>query len=130
MRMTTPDPCAPDTTDVPDQQQILATVALLSAVAHPTRLTVLLALSRRGPMSAGALQAHTDVEQTALSHQLRVLREAGLVQADRAGRKKIYRLADHHVSHIVEDAISHARELEATGGALPDKHHARNEDRA
>ena len=85
-------------------------MALFAAIANPTRLTVLVALQRLGPLSAGQLQDKTAVEQTALSHQLRVLRQAGLVAADRQGRKQIYRLADHHVAHIVEDAVSHATE--------------------
>ncbi|MGE0321986.1 MAG: ArsR/SmtB family transcription factor [Polyangiaceae bacterium] len=85
-------------------------VDLLSAMAHPARLRVLLALSRRGPQSAGALAELCGLEQSAASHQLRVLRDARLVAAERDGKRIIYRLADDHVAQIVEDALAHAAE--------------------
>lgn len=95
---------------VPDAAELAATARLLSATAHPARLAVLLALSREGPQSVGDLRRHVDLEQSALSHQLRVLREARLVQGVRRGKQVIYELVDHHVAHIVEDALSHVRE--------------------
>ncbi|MEC9378551.1 MAG: metalloregulator ArsR/SmtB family transcription factor, partial [Candidatus Latescibacterota bacterium] len=61
-------------------------------------------------LSAGELQDLTRTEQSALSHQLRVLRDAGLVRTTRDGRKVIYHLQDEHVAHIVEDALIHATE--------------------
>lgn len=85
-------------------------VDLLSAMAHPARLRVLLALCRRGPQSAGALAELCGLEQSAASHQLRVLRDARLVASEREGKRIIYRLADAHVAQIVEDAVAHAAE--------------------
>ena len=38
------------------------------------------------------------------------IRRARLVTAERQGRRNIYRLADRHVAHIVEDALAHAAE--------------------
>jgi DNA-binding transcriptional ArsR family regulator len=40
-----------------------------------------------------------------------------LVISERRGRRVLYRLADHHVAHIVEDAIAHARESANPGGS-------------
>lgn len=112
--MTTPTegraPCGPPASELPEAEAIEAAAQLLSAVAHPARLAVLLALERMGPKSAGALGRLAGLEQSAMSHQLRVLRDARLIVAEREGRRVIYRLADHHVSHIVEDALSHAQE--------------------
>ena len=85
------------------------TVALFSAIAHPARLTALLELSD-GPRSASELQAAAGLSQTAMSHQLRVLRDAHLVTTARDGRRVVYSLADHHVAHIVHDAVAHASE--------------------
>lgn len=89
-------------------------VAILRAMAHPTRLMVLQALAEHGALPVGQLQKLSGTEQTALSHQLRVLRKADLVQATRSGRRILYDLKDHHVAHIVEDSISHARETANT----------------
>jgi len=47
-----------------------------------------------------------------MSHHLRVLRDARLVRTERRGKHVIYRLHDHHVAHIVEDAISHVIEAD------------------
>lgn len=92
-------------------ETVSATVALFSAIAHPTRLRVLLTLHRRGPTSAGDLQVAVGVEQTAMSHQLRILREAKLVSAKRRGRRVIYDLVDHHIAHIIGDAVAHVTEI-------------------
>jgi ArsR family transcriptional regulator, zinc-responsive transcriptional repressor len=103
-------PCAPTGTQMPTTDRTAKTVALFAAMAHPIRVRVLLALSRLGPLAVGGIQDCLDVEQSALSHQLRVLRDGQLVLGERDGRKVIYRLADHHVGHIVEDAFTHANE--------------------
>ena len=61
-------------------------------------------------MSAGALQEICGIEQSAMSHQLGILKRAHLVTADRAGKQMIYSLADKHVTRIVDDALTHASE--------------------
>ena len=97
--------------DLPPEETVSAAVALFSAIAHPVRLLVLLTLHRHGPTSAGELQAVAGVEQTAMSHQLRILREAKLVSTERRGRRVIYDLVDHHIAHIVGDAVAHVTEI-------------------
>lgn len=101
---------ASDPEPVVTAEAIEATARLLAVAAHPVRLRVLIALDRRGPLSAGELQAIAGVEQSAMSHQLHKLREARLVDAQRRGRRMIYRLHDAHVAHIVRDALLHVTE--------------------
>ena len=60
-------------------------VHLLSCMAHPVRLSVLSRLHDGGPAHVGALCAALEVEQSALSHHLRLLRDARLVVGERAG---------------------------------------------
>jgi DNA-binding transcriptional ArsR family regulator len=100
---------------LPGDAQVQCAVSLLAAMAHPTRLAVLLGLSRLGPQAAGALGELLGIEQSSMSHQLRVLRDAHLVIATRQGRQMIYALADDHVAHIVEDALTHGAELPPRG---------------
>ncbi|GAB4509369.1 MAG: Ni(II)/Co(II)-sensing metalloregulatory transcriptional repressor NmtR [Haliangiales bacterium] len=97
---------------LPTDEQVERTVALFAALANPLRLRLLLVLSRKGAMSAGALQEAVGVEQSAVSHQLAALRRGRLVAVERDGRHMIYHLLDEHVAHIVEDAIKHANERE------------------
>lgn len=87
-------------------------VDLLACMAHPVRLAVLVRLHRSGPANVGTLCAELDVEQSALSHHLRHLRNARLVVGERQGKRVTYRLQDTHVGCIVEDTLQHAAELE------------------
>lgn len=96
--------------ELPSDDHVTPTIALFAALANSLRLKVLIALGRLGPMSAGEIQAIVCAEQSAVSHQLAVLRKGRLVTSERDGRRRIYRLVDHHVSHIVEDALIHANE--------------------
>ena len=64
----------------------------LKILADTTRLGVLQKL-QFGPRSVGALMADLEVEQTLLSHHLRVLRRAKFVIAERSGKQMLYRLA-------------------------------------
>ena len=89
---------------------ISQTASLFSALAHPGRLRILLALTQRAPRSATELAELSGLEQTAASHQLRLLRKVRLISAQRAGRQVLYSLADSHVSHIILDAIAHVQE--------------------
>jgi DNA-binding transcriptional ArsR family regulator len=65
----------------------------LKVLADATRLAAVEALMD-APRHAGELATLLGVEQSLLSHHLRVLREAGLVQAAREGKAVLYRLAD------------------------------------
>jgi len=98
---------------LPGEAELARTIALFKAIAHPSRLLVLITLSRLGPMSAGALQSICGIEQSAMSHQLGGLRHARLVSAKRDGKQIIYSLQDKHVAHVVEDAMLHASEPRA-----------------
>jgi DNA-binding transcriptional ArsR family regulator len=92
-------------------REIERAVAFFAALAHEGRLRALLALSRGCPLSVGALAEACSMEQSAMSHQLRLLKEARLVTAERDGKSVLYSLADHHVAHVVGDAIAHVSEL-------------------
>ena len=94
----------------PEAAPLTRAVALFRALAHEPRLRVLLALGQRGPLSVSVLLEEVSLEQSALSHQLRILREARLVQARREGKSVVYAIEDEHVAHIVEDALGHVVE--------------------
>lgn len=86
------------------------TVALFRAIAHQDRLLVLLALSKNKRLCVGDLTELCGATQSAMSHQLRALREAGLVRTEREGKQIFYMLDDKHVAHIIEDAVAHVAE--------------------
>lgn len=71
-----------------------------------TRVRILTAL-RGGPLCVYHLAEHLDMEQSAISHQLRQLRQAGLVRAKRTGKTVSYALDDEHVSLILDIGLAH-----------------------
>jgi len=70
----------------------ISCAALLKALADETRLTVVRALMN-GERHVGALVDELDIEQSLLSHHLRSLRDAGIVESQRDGKAVLYRLA-------------------------------------
>jgi DNA-binding transcriptional ArsR family regulator len=62
-----------------------------AALAEPTRRSIVEMLGQ-GAMSAGEITARFDVSAPAISQHLKVLREAGLVQVEVSGQRRIYRL--------------------------------------
>ena len=88
-------------------------ISLFQALAHDGRLLVLLSLAREGAQNVGQLQDATGLEQSALSHQLKLLKQARLVTGTRQGQHIIYTLQDDHVVHLVQDALAHAAERPA-----------------
>jgi DNA-binding transcriptional ArsR family regulator len=83
----------------------MALDASLAALADPTRRRLLRLVGER-PRKAGDLAEAFPVSRPAVSKHLRVLREAGLVEAEPRGRARIYRLAPGGISEVrrwVED---------------------------
>lgn len=84
--------------------------ATMHALAAPSRVRILIRL-QRGPCAVTALAADIDMEQSAVSHQLRLLRNLGLVVRHRQGRSIHYALYDDHVSRLLDEAISHTEHV-------------------
>jgi ArsR family transcriptional regulator len=103
---------------VPDGAALEGAVLILKGFADPTRLRIL-ALLRAGEVCVHDIVAALQMTQSAISHQLRLLREARLVLARRAGRHVFYRLADAHVERMLADALLHGAETAAGGDPEP-----------
>ncbi|EST27580.1 ArsR/SmtB family transcription factor [Streptomyces roseochromogenus] len=82
----------------------------LQALATPSRLLILARL-REGSLPATELAAEVGMEQSACSHQLRLLRNLGLVVGTRQGRSVVYSLYDNHVAELLDQAIYHVEHL-------------------
>lgn len=85
-------------------------VALLKGFADPTRLRILLML-RAGEVCVHQIVDALEMTQSAVSHQLRTLRTARLVEFSKRGRHVYYRLADQHVRDVLDDVVSHSQEV-------------------
>ncbi|PKW19254.1 ArsR family transcriptional regulator [Saccharopolyspora spinosa] len=82
----------------------------LQALATPSRLLILSELRQRA-MAVGELAEAVGMEQSAVSHQLRLLRSLGLVVGNRSGRSVVYSLYDNHVAQLLDEAVYHIEHL-------------------
>jgi DNA-binding transcriptional ArsR family regulator len=93
-----------------DAQSAATVAATLQALTAPSRLLILSEL-RQAPCTVSQLTAAIGMEQSAISHQLRLLRTMGLVSTQRNGRSIVYSLYDSHVATLLDEAVYHAEHL-------------------
>ncbi|GAA3131449.1 metalloregulator ArsR/SmtB family transcription factor [Rhodococcus baikonurensis] len=93
-----------------DAESAATVAATLQALATPSRLRMLTRL-RHGACSVGDLVEAVGMEQSAVSHQLRLLRAMGLVTGTRQGRNVVYSLYDNHVAMLLDEAVYHIEHL-------------------
>ncbi len=82
---------------------------LYKAMGDSTRLRILLALANE-EMCVCDLAAFLGVTESAVSHQLRMLRQLYLVSNRREGPILYYRLNDHHIEQLIEIGLDHIKE--------------------
>ena len=83
--------------------------SLFKAMGDPNRLRILWALGH-GEMCVCDLAAHLESSESAVSHQLRLLRQLALVSNRRQWQVLYYRLNDDHVHTLIHMALEHIRE--------------------
>ena len=83
---------------------------LFSTFGDPTRLKIIHALSIKEELCVCDLAVIAGLSVSAVSHQLRLLRDRNVVASRRDGRMVYYRLKDAHVSEIMKTGIEHAQE--------------------
>jgi ArsR family transcriptional regulator, lead/cadmium/zinc/bismuth-responsive transcriptional repressor len=91
----------------PPEDLLALVVEAFGALADPTRARILYALTRR-PLCVRDLAHVVGVSESAVSHQLRLLRDRRLVRPERAGNIIYYALDDHHVAALFREAEYHA----------------------
>ena len=83
---------------------------LFSALSDPTRIKILHALTVTQELCVCDLAALAELSVSAVSHQLRLLRDRDLVRARREGRMVYYSVADDHVGVLMGTGVEHADE--------------------
>jgi ArsR family transcriptional regulator, nickel/cobalt-responsive transcriptional repressor len=101
-----------------DAESAATVAATLQALATPSRLLILTRL-RHGALPVTELAEAIGMEQSAVSHQLRLLRALGLVTGRRAGRSIVYSLYDNHVAQLLDEAVYHIEHLRMGVRDLP-----------
>jgi len=91
------------------EEEILLAAELFKAFSDPTRLRILTTLMK-GEICVCDIAEVLGMTQSAISHQLRYLKNARLIRARREGKTVYYALADSHVMAILACATDHIRE--------------------
>lgn len=96
-------------TAFPAEEDILELSNLFKVFGDPTRIRILYALSAK-ELCVCDIADILGMTQSAISHQLRVLKQASLVKFRRDGKTVYYSLADSHVETILSQGLDHVRE--------------------
>lgn len=92
------------------EKQTLERIAeLFKAFGDPTRVQILSLLTHRELCVNDIAQA-VDLSQSAVSHQLRILKQMHLIKFRRDGKNILYSLADDHVLTILQTGLEHVME--------------------
>jgi ArsR family transcriptional regulator len=96
---------------MPPEQNVRELARFFQAYGDSTRLGILLALGMR-EMCVCDLACLLKMTKSAISHQLRTLRQANLVKFRKEGKIAFYSLADDHVRTTLTHAIDHVGKTE------------------
>ena len=91
---------------MPDEELLYDLADLFKVFSDTTRIKILYALMGRELCVADIAEA-TATSQSAVSHQLRTLKQSHLVKFRRDGRNILYSLADDHVYTMLNQGMSH-----------------------
>lgn len=91
---------------MPDEEMLYDLADLFKVFADTTRIKILYALMEESRCVADIARI-INATQSAVSHQLRILKQAHLVRFQREGKNVIYSLADDHVYTMLAQGLSH-----------------------
>jgi ArsR family transcriptional regulator len=94
---------------MPEEEQLYDLAELFKVFGDTTRIRILWALAE-SPMCVCDIATLLNMKQSAISHQLRVLKQARLVKYRRDGKVVYYSLDDEHVQQIFDQGINHISE--------------------
>lgn len=116
MRTIDAAPGAPDDEKVrlvseqmPDEEELCDLAELFKVFGDSTRIRILFALFQ-SEICVNDLAAALNMTQSAISHQLRILKQARLVKSRREGKSAVYYLADDHVRTVIDQGREHIEE--------------------
>jgi ArsR family transcriptional regulator len=94
---------------MPDEEELYDLAELFKVFGDSTRIRILFALFQ-ADICVNDLAAALNMTQSAISHQLRILKQARLVKSRREGKSAVYYLADEHVRTIIDQGREHIEE--------------------
>lgn len=96
-------------TDLPVDEEIQDLAEFFKVFGDPTRIRILFLL-KQGEFCVHDISTMTEMNQTAISHQLKSLRQARLVKYRKDGKQVFYSLNDSHIEEILAIGLDHLNE--------------------
>ena len=94
---------------IKDEEILFDLADLFKVFSDSTRIRIMNVLFS-GPTSVGEIAEVLDMSQSAISHQLKSLKDNNLVSSKRSGKSMYYELADDHVKTIFMTGLEHIKE--------------------
>ena len=95
--------------DMPDEERLYDLAELFKVFGDSTRIRILYCLFE-SEMCVCDIATLLNMTQSAISHQLSVLKKSKLVKSRRSGKTVFYSLADAHVRAIINQGMEHIQE--------------------
>ena len=95
--------------ETPSQEVLDDLTGVFKVFGDVTRIKILWILFDK-EICVAEIAEKTQMSQSAISHQLRVLKQARLIKARRDGKNTFYSLDDEHVKRIIEQVMIHVNE--------------------
>ena len=95
---------------MPDKEIVEYIADLFKGFADPTRVHILTLLQQNGELCVSEIAEAVELSQSAISHQLRILKQMQLIKLRREGKNILYSLADDHVRTILQMGLEHVME--------------------
>ena len=92
---------------IPPKETMAFIADLFKGFADPTRVHILSLLLAEGELCVTDIAAAVELSQSAISHQLRILKQMDLIKFRREGKNIWYSLADDHVKTILQMGLEH-----------------------
>lgn len=92
-----------------DDTTLIDLADLFKVFADSTRMRIMYRLLA-GKMNVGDIAQALEMSQSAISHQLKYLKEVNLVKSKRDGKSMLYYLSDDHVKTIIQTGLEHIEE--------------------
>ena len=92
-----------------DNKIVSGLTEIFGVLADPTRLKICMFLSE-SELCVCDLAAMLNVSESAVSHQLRLLRSLRIVKYRREGKMAFYTLDDSHITSLIKQGLDHAKE--------------------
>lgn len=92
-----------------DRESAAALASLFTAMSDPTRVQIISLLGNGQECCVQDIAAALEMSHSAVSHQLRLLRQLRVVRARQEGRQKFYTIDDDHVERLYLEGLDHLR---------------------